>query len=260
MQEAMTFFKNIALWLLLLLLFFIPGLLLLGWYEEHSGDQPLNPAYAKFFRPDPFRPDNNFFVALAGLQAPAGEKNLRAYGLKVIRREIDSRGENTLHFAGKPDHLCLSQQDFREKRTCASPAGLGRLAADNKELLARYKNFYRQTGLRVSAGDQFSLPGTSFTDVMELHRLLAASWIADSGVGRGREAMREWLASTAFIKHVLRGKMSLVGHAIWMTLYGINLKSLPVMMEKDPSRFLVSVFEVELRSIAFPNDVVFARS
>ncbi len=197
-----------------------------------SIDRPLDPEAKKFFYDDPFPKGSNFFAAWAGLNAPPGEKDTYSYGLDVIEEKIEPDKDKELHFKGNVDNLCHWQKQLEKDKICATPEEIAKLVSDNSELLSRYEAIYRQTFKNYSVGDKFNIHGSG-QDTLNLQRLLAAEWAHQAKTGHGREALDEWLVNTQSLQRVLKGKMTIVEHAIWMIAYGWNLSVLPVILESN---------------------------
>jgi hypothetical protein len=238
------FFKWLGLLVLVLLL------VIVGWaaWYVFSPDEKLNPDIAAFAHTEPFNPEDNVYVAWAGLYAPADVQDIYDYGLKVISGEIEWDEENALLFQGDRSLFsCHGQQrpQKKEDEPCANADDIREAYELNRQLITRYKTFYRY-GRHDMAG-KVNIPSARGQGIISMHRLFAAYWPLLAEAGHGDEALEAWVEDTVFLQKVLGESHTLVEHAIWMVIYGINLDVLPVILEKNPA--LISKWEERLTAL-----------
>ncbi|MFK7840129.1 MAG: hypothetical protein AB8B83_07330 [Bdellovibrionales bacterium] len=218
------------------IVFAVVVLIVCGLIVRNLFDVPLNPQAEAFFAPDPFVADNNFFVHVAGMHAPVHSTDLYAYGLDRVRQDSEGSNFDELRFQNRDldwKQFCFLQDDFRMRNHCHKAGDLDRVLKDEMILLNRYRDIYRKQGLVVSVGDKLGVPGTYGQDLISLHRLLVLQWIKMAKNGQAYDSINEWIASMQSIQHIINGKITIVEHAIWMIIYGLNLDVLPVVLSQD---------------------------
>jgi len=193
-------------------------------------DRALKPEVAAFFPDDPFQAEGNVFVAWAGMHAPAGTRDLEAYGRRALRGDVDR--EHELRFEGDVSGICYEQARMGGAE-CLGIAGIQALARDNKELLRRYRNLYHGSYQSYSVGDLFWMDGVYYQDAIKMQQVLAAGWIDLARRGRGDLALQEWALNMRWLQAMLSGKNTMIGQAVLMVTYGIHLGVLPVLLDQD---------------------------
>ncbi|GEM_PF-3125702 len=214
-----------------------------AWVIYNFQDKPLDPQVEAFFYDDPFNAENNVHVALTGLNAPADEADIYAYGLKIVNGKI--KLEKHIEFIGEPDNLCYSQHgyDIANERNCDSPETIKQLFDDNKLIIDRYISLYSYGNHEI--GDNW---GKYYgQNIISIKKLLAPNWIEMARSGNGEEAIKWWLKDTKFAQSMIGSKGTIVAQAIWMVIYGINLAALPLIFEANPT--LITKYKDEITAL-----------
>ncbi|HEX4647408.1 MAG TPA: hypothetical protein VH111_01155 [Steroidobacteraceae bacterium] len=125
-------------------------------------DEPLTPEAQALLVPPPdaYAPEDNIYVALAGLDAPAGE-SVTAVGLARIERfnhQVDvSADEPRLEFRGDIG-FCVPLDRSVWNDAPAHATEIAKLLTDNAELYQRYVDLHRRQGFYETARPSMTAP------------------------------------------------------------------------------------------------------
>lgn len=221
-------------------LFFILFTAIVSWTVYNIPDRPLDPEVKEFFYENDFKMEDNVRVAWAGLLAPEGTEDIYEYGLKIYKGEIEGTWE--LEFKGEisRDYFLGYERD----RDLPSAVYIETLYNDNKELLDRYYTFYNYKNF---GADNTLTSYGSGQRLITIHRFLYLYWEELAQNGKGEEAIEWWLKDMKLIQNMMGSNTGLVEKAIWMVNYGINLRSLPHILNADPS--LIEKYEQSITEI-----------
>lgn len=196
------------------------------WVLYNIPDQALKPEAEAFFQENEYPFENNVHIAWAGLNAPAGVKDIYEYGLKVTQGKI--KGARHIEFVGEVE----DKYDFyNDDREVPPKAYVEEIYSNNKELIERYIGLYSYKNY----GSSNTLGGHAYgQDLIEIHRFLPLYWEYLAREGQGEKAIEWWLKDMAFLQGMMGVYGTLVEKAIFMVQYGLNLKALPLILEADP--------------------------
>jgi hypothetical protein len=172
-------------------------------------DEPLSSEAKKMlhYRPPAVPPESNAFVALLGLNAPAGSAVLQA-GEARIRQATESKsppasaGNITLRYT----YSCIKKaNDHCLDEILSDAPNICRLLAENRELLERYR--YIQT-LPVFSNSLTSHPllgfaSADYVGLGNLSRLLSAQAILDIRAGKVDAGLDFITSDIAFYRRIL---------------------------------------------------------
>ena len=183
-------------------------------------------------------PDNqNFAIALAGLNAPAGADIIK-HGRFVVnttwQKLKDGEAKKIIDAAGKLDFVGTSEElecwipsaeSFTDEK-CASSERIKILLVENKELLNRYKNLYNLPNWQgVSGNGQY---------VINLNKLISAEIMLDLANGNADSAYTKWRDNHLFINRVFKQDSTMIDRAIFLVVDGINLASVENILFQSP--------------------------
>ncbi|MDE2137853.1 MAG: hypothetical protein KGJ68_10485 [Gammaproteobacteria bacterium] len=192
-------------------------------------DEPLSPQARALLAlpPDPFRPEDNIYIAMAGFTAPSGA-SVSAAGRSRIER-YNERLDAVLHNPSaqaldsltRPDPgqlLFVGQADFVHplsgsvwSEVAAHRADIEALIARNAELCQRYQALERLPGYYETARPSYLAPPVYVpTEVRYLFLESTALRLRSGSAGEQREALSELSADIALWRRVLTGEGLLV--------------------------------------------------
>lgn len=194
-------------------------------FAINAFDESLKPEAAAALRwPEPTAndADNGYFV-LVGLSAPAGQ-DAHAWGRRWVeamnragtRTEVEAAERSLatapLKFAGSSAVLC----DFRSEQACAPQANkhaeaIGKLSADNAELLRRYAalRHYSQV-IDTYRPQSLAHPIIGLAIYNNAQRLVLSQLLADADRDAGGPALTALAADIDMQRRLLAGAISLI--------------------------------------------------
>jgi hypothetical protein len=232
-------------WFLILLVVLVAAL-----FSVNAFDEDLHPdaAAALAWPESNVNPANNGYFTLVGLSAPAGQ-DATAWGQGWVAtlNRVHSRGEAEaagkslaaapLKFAGLSSALC----EFRGGRPCAPEAAkraadIGRLAADNAELLVRYAALlaFPQV-VETYRPHSVSHPLPDLFVYTPAQRLVLSQALADFERDGGRPTLRQISDDIGLQRRILGGAASLVLKMVATGALARDYQALAEVIRRHPA-------------------------